>query len=255
MKPDQRSGYPAGQVALLRATCIELARVLPAPVANQVTLVGGVVPSLRVPPVVHDPHPGSLDVDIGVDIGVGDTAALAEVERHLEKAGFGPASETRERWKYPADASKHTITIDLILAGTWLPEIRFAFQDRDRLAIDGHDFSGRPASVQLWVCGFAAFVLLKGLAFHRRKLTKDAFDIYWCLKYWPRLWNDLESKMAPFMSDPAAREILGYLADDFVEGRLGPDSAARFASGAADDEVEADAQGYVERMLNTIHFL
>jgi len=263
LKPKTRTGYPPGQHDVLRATCIELGRAIPKKLAEQLTLVGGVVPSLRVEQVRDDPHPGSFDLDLGVELGIGDTTVLAEVEQHLEEAGFGPGvdrqgNEIRTTWRYPAAAKDPKITVDLIRAGAapqaWLPEIRFAFKDRDRMRIEGQDFNGLTASCDLWVCGIASFVLLKGLAFHRRAAEKDAFDILWCLRHWPNVWNQLEDRMALFMGDPRAQEILGFLADDFEEGGRGAKAAAIFASGTDDEDISADATGLVDRMLRTIHF-
>lgn len=221
------------------------------------------MPSLRVAPVLHDPHPGSFDLDFGVELGVGDTTVLAEVERHFAEAGFGPGldkagNKTRTTWRYPAGANDPTITVDLIVRGspdTWLPEIQFAFEDRDLLPVKGEDFRGRASSCELWVCGIASFVLLKGLAFHRRREEKDAFDLYWCLRYWPNVWNELEQRMAPFMRDARAKEILGFLEDDFEEDARGSRAVATFATGKDDEDISADATGLVSRMLKTIHFL
>jgi hypothetical protein len=261
VKPAKRSGYPLGQHGILRASCLELARVLPLPIADHVTLIGGAVPSLRVPPVPGDPHPGTLDLDLGLELGIGDPTLLTKIEAQLTQAGFGPGvdkagHETRDTWRYPNDAVAPKITLDLIAGGpsSWLPEIRFAFQDRDRLSISGQDFGGRDSTGELWVCGIASFVLLKGLAFRRRQEPKDAFDLYWCLRHWPNVWNELQQRMAIFMRDDRAREILGYLTDDFEEEGPGAEAAARFAAGTSEDQVRADATGLVGRMLTIVGF-
>jgi hypothetical protein len=197
--------------------------------------------------VPEDPHPGSFDVDLGVELGIADSTIRGDVEAQLGVAGFGPGldrngRETRDTWRYPAGAASPRITVDLIEGAPSpraLPEIRFAFADRDRLLIDGADFANRAAEGALWVCGIAAFVLLKGLAFHRRREGKDAFDIHWCLRHWPNVLNALQQRMAPFLRDKRAREILGFIADDFQDDGPGSEAAARFATGTADDELRA----------------
>lgn len=261
LKPKTRTGYPPGQRAILRATCLELGRALPADLCEHLTLIGGVVPSLRVAEVADDPHPGSFDLDFGVELGVGDRRILTELEHHLRGAGFGPYPRdrtTRDAWQFPAGSDHPKITIDLILRGdpdeTWLPEIEFAFRDRDKIRVTGEDFAGRPAMADLWVCGLASFVLLKGLAFSRRGEEKDAFDLYWSLRHWPNAWNEVAYRMAPFLSDRRARQILDRLADDFDEDARGARAVARFVSGHDDDDLAADATGLVLRMLGVIGY-
>jgi hypothetical protein len=143
MKPKLRNQYPTGQRELVRAGCVTLAKLLGDDLRDHITLVGGVVPLLVVPESIqaHDPHPGTLDLDIGVAVSVAK-ASEALLHDRLMAGGF-VRDRGEARWQYPAEAP--VIWLDTIPEGGWLPEISLAFRDRDNIRLHGLDLTGTPA--------------------------------------------------------------------------------------------------------------
>lgn len=72
-KPVAAAGYPAQSVELVRSTCLYVATVL-GDLRDDPVVVGGLVPSLLIPP--HQlpesvqPHVGTMDLDIGLAVAV-----------------------------------------------------------------------------------------------------------------------------------------------------------------------------------------
>ena len=62
------------------------------------------------------------------------------------------------------------------------PGLYLAFQDRKRIAISGRTIIGEWATRTIWVCGAAAYVVLKSLAFRLRGENKDAYDLYYLVR-------------------------------------------------------------------------
>jgi hypothetical protein len=67
-KPTTASGYPPGQVARVKSTCLYLAKKL-GDLMDELVVVGGLVPSLLIDqeklPENVTPHVGTLDLDLG----------------------------------------------------------------------------------------------------------------------------------------------------------------------------------------------
>ena len=68
-KPTTASGYPPGQVARVKSTCLYLATKL-GDLMDELVVVGGLVPSLLIDqeklPENVTPHVGTLDLDLGL---------------------------------------------------------------------------------------------------------------------------------------------------------------------------------------------
>lgn len=250
MKPKLRNQYPTGQRELVRAGCVTLAKLLGDDLRDHITLVGGVVPLLVVPESIqaHDPHPGTLDLDIGVAVSVAK-ASEALLHDRLMAGGF-VRDRGEARWQYPAEAP--VIWLDTIPEGGWLPEISLAFRDRDNIRLHGLDLTGTPHATELWVIGPAAYVVLKALAFDRRREPKDAFDLWWLLKNLPGAMNTTAVRMASLMGHPSVPRILATLRNDFEDDGAGPRAVAAFVTGGRSDDLEADVVGLVNQLLDLL---
>jgi hypothetical protein len=80
-KPTTASGYPPGQVARVKSTCLYLATKL-GDLMDELVVVGGLVPSLLIDqeklPENVTPHVGTLDLDLGLAF------ALVGEQRHQD---------------------------------------------------------------------------------------------------------------------------------------------------------------------------
>jgi len=211
-KPRQKSEYPPGQLEYVRAVCIEIARAIGS-LMDELVIVGGFVPSLLpmdVEPGSQDDHIGTLDLDLGLEVGVNEPDKYDEISAQLEAANFErfidkEGRQSEYRWTYPL-AHQATLTVDFVVGSRdsdkgWRPEVRFAFEDRERCTVTGKTFAGEDASIDVWVCGPAAFVLLKAQAFEDREAPKDAYDLHFVLSHYKPGLDDIIGKMKPLLDE------------------------------------------------------
>lgn len=120
--------------------------------------------------------------------------------------------------------------------------------------MDGLTLSGEGARRTIPVCGPAAFIVLKALAFANRGENKDAYDLIYVLRRWPGGINGVADRLAEHASEHTGvvGDALGKLVNDFGEvQQVGPQRVAAFegVDGEPRDAAAADAHGYVDDLL------
>ncbi|MGD0452232.1 MAG: nucleotidyl transferase AbiEii/AbiGii toxin family protein [Solirubrobacteraceae bacterium] len=277
-KPRHRSGYTTEETAQVRAMCLTVAVTLGA-YLDDVCIVGGLVPPLlidiaRTDDGDDDLHPGTNDLDLGLALALLDDERYAEINRRLRSEGFEPdtnenGNPTVQRWRL----GELKVTIDFLMppapdqnlalrvqnlqpdfGALVTPGLELAFDERVDIELDGHTLAGERARRIVPVCGPAAFVVLKALAFGDRGEPKDAYDLVYVIRHAPGRGTAIAERLrlhADRHAEIVAR-ALGLLTRDFdaPEG-LGPLRAAAFAV-ADDAELEdaaADAHGFVDDLL------
>ncbi|HVS36505.1 MAG TPA: hypothetical protein VMS17_13155 [Gemmataceae bacterium] len=205
-KPTIAAGYSPAAVELVRAASLYLATKL-GDLRDEVVIVGGLVPGLLVPPSRlppgRVPHVGTMDVDLGLAIGILDQQNYHELCLRLRSAGFerdmnAAGKPTNQRWRI--EAHNQTVTVDFLIQPTLegdqggrlrnleegfaaiiTPGLELAFADRRLLPLEGETIRGEQTTRELWVCEAGAFTVLKALAFHGRGENKDAYDLIYVL--------------------------------------------------------------------------
>ncbi len=90
-KPTTAAGYERGQVELVRATCLYVATKL-GDLMDELVVVGGLVPSLLIPPEDlpqgADVHVGTMDLDVGLTLTLLDEGRYKTLTERLRRAGF-----------------------------------------------------------------------------------------------------------------------------------------------------------------------
>jgi len=174
---------------------------------------------------------------------------------------------TRQRWGL---RSAGEVTIDFLIppstdadqggtirniesdfAAIIAPGLALAFEDRDRVRLDGRTILGERATRGVWVCGPGAFVVLKALAFDLRGENKDAYDLFYMIRNYGKSVEDVVARLRPLLTAEPARRALVILRRDFqaIDG-VGPRRVADFLLGAPDDAIQADVVGFVGRLLD-----
>jgi hypothetical protein len=269
-KPKYASGYQPDFVASVRATCLYIATKL-GDLADETVVVGGLVPALLIDQShLHgqqERHVGTLDLDIGLALAVLDHHWYAALTDRLRSADFEPdknesGNATRQRW---AIAGPPRVTVDFLIApsrtddrgGTVrniepdfaaiiAPGLSLAFLDRTKRTLTGKTIVGELASRDVWVCGPAAFIALKALAFRDRGENKDAYDLFYVLRHFPDGIEAIAHRFASFRGEPEARQALAVLESDFATiDSPGPRRTAEFLRSGPDDELQADVRGLV----------
>ncbi len=274
-KPKRASDYKSEQVELVRATCLYVATKL-GDLMDELVVVGGLVPSLLIDhEALSDDiaaHVGTMDLDIGLTLALLDEGRYRKVTERLRDAGFtmdtnDDGNPTRQRWKITGSG---TVTVDFLIqpslagdkggklrdiepdfAAIIAPGLKLAFQDRQRVTIDGRTIFGEKAMRDFWICGAGAFVVLKAFAFDGRGENKDAYDLYYVIRNYGTGVDDVVAKLQPLLADAETQKALGILRRDFLDPEgVGPRRVAEFLVGGADDEIQADVVGFVTRLLD-----
>jgi hypothetical protein len=118
-KPTSASGYPPGQVARVKSTCLYLATKL-GDLMDELVVVGGLVPSLLIDqeklPENVTPHVGTLDLDLGLAFALVGEQRYQDVVERLRNAKFTAdvnedGKPTRQRWRI----SDPPVTVDFLI--------------------------------------------------------------------------------------------------------------------------------------------
>lgn len=269
--PERAADYTPERVALSRRTCLHVATRLN-DLMPEVRIVGGLVPSLLIPSDAVAPdeaHLGTLDVDVGLSIALLDEERYKSVSERLRGAGFEPdvserGNPTRQRWRM----KDLGVTIDFLIApvaderGGRLrdlekdfaayvtPGLHLAFRDFEKIRIQGQTLLGEEATRDVWIAGPGAFVVLKALAFRNRAKEKDAYDLFYVVKYFGSGVEDVSQRLVPLLDDEHARRAIEQVREDFSSPTsMGPMGVARFLTGGADADIQADVFGFVGDLL------
>lgn len=281
-KPRHRSGYDPEEFEQVRAACLTLAVTLGA-YLDDVCIVGGLVPSLLIDVVAgaslqDERHPGTNDLDVGLALAVLNEDRYTEISSRLRAEGFKPdknsaGNPTVQRWRL----GDLNVTVDFLMppapgqvehlrvqnlepdfGALVTPGLEVAFDERMVVDLVGRTLHGEPVTRTIPVCGPAAFVMLKALAFGDRAEPKDAFDLVYVLRLTPGRGRAIADRLAKHAATHQAvvARALALLVRDFdaVED-LGPTRSAAFGvpDGANRDELDnaaADAHGFVAELLD-----
>lgn len=273
-KPTTAAGYRGEYVALVRATCLYLATKL-GDLMDELVVVGGLVPSLLIDqetlPAGALAHVGTVDLYVGMTLGLLDENRYRTLTEVLRRAGFAPdvneqGNRTRQRWRVqgvegvtvdfliqpsrPDDQGGKLRNIEPDFAAVIAPGLHLAFQDRQQVTLSGATIRGEQATRAVWVCGPGAYVVLKALAFDRRGENKDAYDLYYVIRNYGTGVNDIVPRLRPLLGDAAAIEALAILRRDFLAHfGVGPRRVAEFLTGGPDDTVQADVVGFIDMLV------
>lgn len=276
-KPTTAAGYTSEQFALVRATCLYLATKLGDSMEDLV-VVGGLVPSLLIDQENLaegvDAHVGTVDLDVGLTVALLDRGRYRELTERLRRAGFSQDETTaghltRQRWRI---LHGEKVTVDFLIqptrredrggslrdiepgfAAIIAPGLHLAFEDRRRVTLSGRTITGEQAIRHAWVCGPAAYVVLKALAFDLRGENKDAYDLFYVVRNFGAGPEDISESLSRFLEDPDTSNAIAILERDFLDhDGLGPRRVAEFLTGRRDDAIQADVVGYIDALLRLL---
>lgn len=279
-KPRHRSGYSTRDTLQAHSACLTVAATLGA-YLDDLCIVGGLVPALLIDlrrrksgAGRDDGHPGTNDLDVGLALAVLADNRYAEISSRLRQEGFEPDTNDKgnmvlQRWRLgnlkvtvdflmpPApgqDAARRVQPLESDFGALITPGVELAFEERVLVELDGQTLGGEQVSRTIPVCGPAAFIVLKTLAFADRAEPKDAYDLVYVLRGAlggaPAVAAQLSAHAHTHRK--LVDRAIALLERDFAEPRsIGPMRAAQFGLvDAADLENDiADAHGHVDDLL------
>lgn len=271
-KPRSARGYPPGAVERVRRTLLLIASKL-GDLMEEIVVVGGIVPYLLVEQSAlpgDRRHVGTMDLDLGLSLAVLDGERYREISARLRGEGFRPEEKLdggvrRQTWAVGEGVDR--VTVDFLIppnrqgalpgkltqieadfAAITIEGLDLAFAGRRAISLSGPLPNGSSATRQLWVCGFAAFIVLKAMAFRLRGENKDAYDLFYVL-----CETSAEDVLADFRALPAGHPTVAkavrILREDFVVDDVGRAHAAEFITGGRDEALEADVLAFVAGLL------
>jgi hypothetical protein len=276
-KPRTRHGYTREETELAKSALLSVAVTLGA-FMDDLCVVGGLTPLLLIDvrqASNADPgHPGTLDLDVGLALALFDARRYAEISARLRQEQFGPSLNRQgnpalQTW---TDHAKR-ITVDFLVPPTATSQgpgriqklesdfgalvtrgLELAFDEQLSIVLRGSTLDGPRAERSVPVCGPAAFVVLKALAFGDRAEPKDVFDLVYVLQRWDAGVDDVADRIAAHATRhrEVVENALAILRRDFETlDTVGPARVAAFegASGEAAEQVAADARGAVDDLL------
>ena len=275
-----RDDYSPENLERVRRTCLYVATILGS-VLDQVTIVGGLVPSLLVSeedlPPGFERHVGTMDLDLGLSLALLDDELYATVSEQLRRSGFRPdvnenGNPTLQRWRTPDGMPK--VTVDFLIPVSPQGEqpdrvkklerdfgalvtagLQLVARDRRKVSLEGTTLTGARARRELWVCGPGAYVVLKARAVHGREKDKDAYDLCYLLQCYADRPDEVAEVLRPLLDDADAREAMEWLTDDFADlDSLGPLRFARFLAGQRDEDLQTVAERAVQDLLQMIGY-
>jgi hypothetical protein len=276
-KPTTAAGYSLDQLELVRRVCLYVATVL-GDLMDSLVVVGGLAPSFLIDqehlPAGADRHPGTLDLDVGLHVGVLDEKLYATIAERLRTARFEPApnekgNTSRQRWHMravpqaavdfliaptlPGDRGGGTRDLETDFAALIAPGLSLAFRDRISVVLRGKTILDENAERTIHVAGPGAFVVLKALSFENRGENKDAFDLFYVLRNFDEGVDDVAARLVPLLDDHYAKRAVDVLRRDFTDPNgVGARRVAEFLFGRPDDELQQDVVGIVSRLLDTV---
>lgn len=269
--------YTPEQTELIRATTLTTATIL-GDYIDELAVVGGLVPSLLIPPSTlpagADLHVGTMDLDLGLDLAILGNHRYEGIAERLRDAGFAPdtsekGNEVRQRWIHsqqplakieflipPANAAAVPGKLQPLeqgLAAFIISGLEVAFSGRINVTLEGRTLFGESASREIPVCNPGAFIILKALAFRNRGKFKDAYDLYYMTRNYGSGTKDVAGYLAPLISTTHGRRAVEILREDFrSQNAIGPMRVALFSVGVEDAEIQADVVGFVTELLQTV---
>jgi hypothetical protein len=276
-KPQLTSGYNNQQLNLVHSMCLYLCTIL-GDYVDDFVIVGGLVPNLIIPqnplPEGIEAHVGTLDLDIGLSIGVFDSSRYQEIVERLRGAGFIPdvnknQNPTFQRWRLNNSID---VTVDFLIpqitkdeiggslkhldtnfGAVITPGLELAFQDRTKITISGKTPFGEKAKRDVWVCGPGAYIILKALAFESRGENKDAYDLFYVIRNFGNGHQEVIQHILPLINSKHGKQAIKILDRDFSNPELiGPVRVARFLYGSVDERTQVEVSGYVNQLLTGV---
>lgn len=224
------------------------------PRSDELVLIGGLVPEYLVD--TTDPHQGTNDVDLLLDLGFEydrDELDYGWLERALVAAGFVPASPN-VGWRWVADVRGHPVLVEFLtdvadnldreiaLPGTSVLGAKNLHGPGPALR-DAHDAVVHGHPVRMTSIG--GYLSAKGAAAYWRGAEKDLYDFAWVLVNAARTDPDravraVTAVLGASVDRDRFRAVLGACASFDTAGSVGATVFAR-ASIAAGDQRDHDA--------------
>lgn len=243
-----RRDYSAEAVEACQSVLIELIHLM-GEFQDHIVVVGGWVPALLLPGAL-EPHAGTLDIDLALDFRQISDESYQTILEALAARGYrqDPAQPFRFFRDVPV-AGREPVAVEVdLLTGEYggtgpghrtqpVQDVRarkargcdLVFSNPVRVSVEGDLPLGGRDRVTFQVAAIVPWLVMKGMALADRLKEKDAYDIYYCLRYYPGGAAALAGAFRPHLGNRLVREGLQKIRSQFLSAaHVGPKSVADF---------------------------
>jgi hypothetical protein len=268
----RQSDYSPPEVQACLSVLAEVMAVL-GEFRENIVVVGGNVPPLLIKGA-EVKHPGTMDIDLALDKSHIANDTYKTVVEVLKASGYY-RKEGDQPFIFYRDIKtelgrKITVEVDLLAGeygGAGGGHRHQKIQDAQARKARGSDLvftnpvkvnlksrlpNGAIHEVMVKIPSIGAFLAMKGMALWGRTKEKDAYDIYYCCRYYPGGMTALVGDMRPLTSNRLAREGLGKIMARFENiDAIGPVGVADFLE-IDDREERLRIQREAFEIINTL---
>lgn len=271
----KKSDYGQPEVEACSSVLVEVFTIL-GEFRDNIVLIGGNVPPLLIPDA-RERHPGSLDVDIAVDFKNISNTAYKTIVETLKSRGYHQSDKQPFIFYRDIDmenGTKNRVQVDLLAGeygGTGKNHRHQKVQDALVRKARGCDLvfdaplkvklkgtlpNGATNEVTIRIPSAGPFLVTKGMSLWDRLKEKDAFDIFFCCRYFPGSIEALAEAIKPIIGGKLAREGLGKIKAKFSEiNSIGPIGVADFMELEDRDErdrIQREAFELVNKLMELL---
>lgn len=241
-----RRNYSAEIVEAARSVQLEVMRIL-GEYRDAIVIVGGWVPELLMPNA-EEKHIGSSDVDLALNHRRISESGYKTILEHLISHGYerGEQPFTFERTaviggqeilvevhflagEYAGTGKRHRTQRVLDMQPRKARGVDLAFIMPRKITIRGSLPEGGDDVVEIQVASIPSFLVMKGMALKDRMKEKDAWDIYYCVRYYPAGGEALIKELRPMLGNNLVQEALRNIAEKFsAPSAIGPIHVVNF---------------------------
>jgi hypothetical protein len=271
----RKSDYGQPEVQACFSVIVEMITIL-GEYRDNIVLVGGNVPPLLIPSA-KEKHPGSLDVDLALDFRNISSIAYKTIVKTLKSRGYYQTGEQPfifYRDIETGPGKRATVQIDLLAGeygGTGKKHRHQKVQDAQARKARGCDLvfdaplkvklkgtlpNGAINEVTIKIPSAGPFLVTKGMALWDRLKEKDAFDIFFCCRYFPGGIEALAAAIKPVVDNKLAKEGLSKIKAKFQEiNAIGPIGVVDFMELEDPEErsrIQREAFEFVNRLMELL---
>ena len=256
----RRIDYTAEAVEAARSVLLELTRLL-GEYQDGIVIVGGWVPQLLFSQVSRQ-HIGSLDVDVALDHRTLREVGYKTIMQLLLARGYRQGEQPFIFFR-TVELGGHSYDVEVdFLAGEYAGSTRghrtqkvqdmlprkargcdLAISLAIETTLSGTLPGGGKDTATLRVTSIVPFLVMKAMAMAGRLMEKDAWDIYYCIRYYPGGISKLVAEFQPHLDNRLVEEALSRIAEKFASPEhVGPKHVADF-----DDITDPEERARLQR--------
>jgi len=255
-----RRDYTEEKVEAAHSVLIELIHLL-GQYRDDIVLIGGWVPEVLIPNKT-EPYVGTMDVDIALDHKKLKEEGYRTIEQILLGRGYRKGDQPFIYYRTVKIGNTDVdVQVDL-LAGEYggtgkshrhqqMQDIQarkvrgcdLAFEMTRTVTIEGPLPEGGKDRVSIRVASIVPFFIMKGMALDDRLKEKDAWDLYYCLRYYLGGLDAIVEEFKPHIQHGLVKEGLQKIAKHFESiTNIGPEFVVNFY-----DETDPETRDMVRR--------